>query len=458
MFSCITIHRSFGRAIAVAACGLLLSGAGQVIHAQGVLQRMKDRAKEKVDQKAEEKGNAAVDKVLEKVECVIGDKECINSAKDDGKQVVLTDKEGTPLPEKTPAKQAGSPMNASSTADAPPAAPVAAWSNFDFVPGEKVLFAEDFSKDRVGNFPQRLDLQNGNAEVVTWNGKAWLRVTSAMQFRIKLPQTLPDRFTVEFDAIVPWNGMAFSTEHVVTKAEQQIATEGLGAKAYVYLSGTDVGVARGPEGAGGSMIDPKKVLPGFLAEDDAHFSRPVKVRLQVDGKYVKMYLDEVRVANIPNADVARGKDITFLWHSPGVEPNGPAPMISSLSINAGGQPLYDALLANGRVATQGIFFDTGRDVIRPESGATLKLIGEMLKEHADLKLMIEGHTDNVGAPASNRSLSDKRAAAVKAYLQSNFGIDASRLSSSGLGDTKPAAPNTTPEGRQQNRRVELVKV
>jgi OOP family OmpA-OmpF porin len=351
------------------------------------------------------------------------------------------------------------PLRARAQVDSePPPKPAAAWANFDFVPGEKVLFAEDFSKDRVGNFPQRFELANGNAEVVQWKGKTWLRVTSAMQFRVKLPQTLPDRFTVEFDLIIPWNGMAFTTEHVKTESDQQIGSEGLGEKAYVYLSGTEAGVARGPEGAGKSMVDPRTVLTDLFAEDAQGFSRPVKVRVQVDGKYAKVYLDEARVANIPNAEFARGKEMTFLFHTPGVEPGGPAPLLTNLSINAGGQPLYDALLAKGRVATQGIFFDVGSDHIRPESAPTLQMIGDMLKAHADLKLTIEGHTDNTGTAAANKALSDKRAAAVKAYLTSTFGIGAERLASAGLGDTKPAAPNTSAEGRQQNRRVELVKM
>lgn len=81
----------------------------------------------------------------------------------------------------------------------------------------------------------------------------------------------------------------------------------------------------------------------------------------------------------------------------------------------------------------------------------------MLQEHADLKLTIEGHTDNVGNAQSNRELSEKRAAAVKAFLAATYGIDAARMTATGLGDQKPIAPNTTPEGRQQNRRVELVK-
>lgn len=81
----------------------------------------------------------------------------------------------------------------------------------------------------------------------------------------------------------------------------------------------------------------------------------------------------------------------------------------------------------------------------------------MLTEHASLRLLIEGHTDNTGVAASNLALSQKRAEAVRALLTTSYGIDPSRLSANGLGQTVPAAPNTTPEGRQQNRRVELVR-
>jgi OmpA-OmpF porin, OOP family len=95
--------------------------------------------------------------------------------------------------------------------------------------------------------------------------------------------------------------------------------------------------------------------------------------------------------------------------------------------------------------------------LRPESTPTLKEIADMLAAPPDLKLTIEGHTDNVGAAAANQTLSEKRAAAVKAYLVGTAHVDASRLASKGFGATKPVGPNTTAEGRQNNRRVELVK-
>src|SRR6185437_6276426 len=93
-----------------------------------------------------------------------------------------------------------------------------------------------------------------------------------------------------------------------------------------------------------------------------------------------------------------------------------ATLFGNFRVASGGKKLYDALAEKGRVATQGIFFDTGSDRIRPESTPTLKEITAMLKDHDDLKILVEGHTDNVGQAASNLALSEKRAAAVRAYL------------------------------------------
>src|SRR5205807_7118793 len=118
--------------------------------------------------------------------------------------------------------------------------------------------------------------------------------------------------------------------------------------------------------------------------------------------------------------------------------------ISNIRIAASDKSLFDALNASGRVSTHGILFNTNSDAIRPESAPTLQEIGDMLKQHADLKLTIEGHTDNVGSAAANQTLSEKRAAAVRQYLITNAQIDGSRLASKGLGATKPAASNDTP--------------
>jgi OOP family OmpA-OmpF porin len=119
--------------------------------------------------------------------------------------------------------------------------------------------------------------------------------------------------------------------------------------------------------------------------------------------------------------------------------------------------LAKALRDTGAVALRNILFDTGKATIKAESAAALSAIVELLKNDASLRLEIQGHTDNTGTPAANRSLSQQRAEAVRDYLVTKGGIAAARLTAVGLGDTKPVAPNTDDAGRAQNRRVELHK-
>ncbi len=117
--------------------------------------------------------------------------------------------------------------------------------------------------------------------------------------------------------------------------------------------------------------------------------------------------------------------------------------------------MYDALNKDGFMALQ-INFDTGKSTIRAESMPIVDQIAALMTAHADLKISVEGHTDNVGAPASNKALSEQRAkAVVDAVVQK--GIPAGRLSAAGWGQDKPVADNRTEEGRARNRRVEIVK-
>ena len=88
---------------------------------------------------------------------------------------------------------------------------------------------------------------------------------------------------------------------------------------------------------------------------------------------------------------------------------------------------------------------------------TLNMVVKVMKDNPDLKFEIDGHTDNTGTPAHNLTLSQQRSQAVMAQLII-MGIDATRLTTKGLGDTKPIADNSTLEGKANNRRVEFVKL
>ena len=118
--------------------------------------------------------------------------------------------------------------------------------------------------------------------------------------------------------------------------------------------------------------------------------------------------------------------------------------------------MFEAINKDGFIALY-INFETGKSEIKPESAPIIEQIAEMLKQNPDLKISIEGHTDNVGAATSNQTLSESRAKSVMTALVSKE-IAASRLKSKGWGQTKPIADNNTDEGKAKNRRVEIVKM
>jgi outer membrane protein OmpA-like peptidoglycan-associated protein len=117
--------------------------------------------------------------------------------------------------------------------------------------------------------------------------------------------------------------------------------------------------------------------------------------------------------------------------------------------------ILDELNKSGHIALY-INFATGKSEIKPESQPIIDQIAEMLTANPDIKVGIEGHTDNVGAPASNQTLSVNRANSVLTAVAAK-GVSKTRMTAKGMGQTKPIADNATDEGKALNRRVEIVK-
>jgi outer membrane protein OmpA-like peptidoglycan-associated protein len=112
----------------------------------------------------------------------------------------------------------------------------------------------------------------------------------------------------------------------------------------------------------------------------------------------------------------------------------------------------------GRVAVYGIYFDTGKSELKPESGPALVEIGKLLQQNPALKIYVVGHTDMVADVATNLKLSQARAQSVVTALVTQQGIASARLIAYGAGPYAPVASNKTEEGRARNRRVELVEI
>jgi outer membrane protein OmpA-like peptidoglycan-associated protein len=131
------------------------------------------------------------------------------------------------------------------------------------------------------------------------------------------------------------------------------------------------------------------------------------------------------------------------------------PMEDEVTIDAAA--LNQGISETGKIAVYGIYFDSGKSVIKPESKPTIDEIIKMLQQNPKLKIFVVGHTDSDGSVESNMKLSSDRAAAVVKALTEN-GISASRLKSSGVGPYCPVESNHTDEGKAKNRRVELVEM
>jgi len=428
-------------ALALALAGFLCPPAADA----QIWKKLKDTAKSAAERETLAKAD---EMVTQAVRCVFDDVPCIRRAQEAGQDVELTDESGEVIVD-----EAGQPVSDPAAAakqvegkDGSERPGTGAWANYDFVPGERVLFAEDFSNDTVGDFPRRMTLVRGNWEIVEWQGRRLLRNTGprGAAITIDLRETLPERFTIETEVHLPHHNQRLGV--ATAKPERPLYhTKPIDTNHFQI----------GPNGTG-VMGGRQSEVESLTRVPDTFDKELTPVRIMVDGGYAKVFVNEQRVANVPNARFNRGGTV-HIENTYFADEKHPM-LLGAIRIAAGGRDLYSALEAEGRVSTQGIYFATNSDRIRPESTPTLKEIGDMLKAHPGLRISIEGHTDAAGEDAYNQQLSERRAAAVKAYLVQSHGIDANRLETAGHGESNPVGDNATPEGRQQNRRVELVKL
>ena len=343
------------------------------------------------------------------------------------------------------------------------------YSKFDFEPGEKILVVEDFSQDAVGDFPDKWNT-NSTGEVQTIEGKdgKWLSVTKKGVYLPEFINNLPDNFTLQFDLVCSEKNTAYSGDfelgiYAIPNPAKQFASLGFSTpKNGVNLNfnpggGSEHGLTRSYV-----LSDNTQIMNNEVEQRDWVTKQPdkrtVKISIWRQRQRLRVYMNEEKVWDIPRA-FENGKNYnSVLFDLNGNTIEGDRFLFSNIRLAVGAPDTRNKLITEGKFSTTGILFDVNSANIKAESYGTLKDIADVLKDNATVNVKIVGHTDSDGDAALNLALSKKRSEAVKAALATEFGIDATRMQTDGMGATQPAAPNTTAAGKAQNRRVEFIKM
>lgn len=422
------------------------------------------KIKDKAEQKAEEKTDEAIDKGLDDAE-----KKATEENSDENEEV----KQKKSNTETEEAMEETSPKKRVNE-DEPKKSDVSlkSYSKYDFVPGEKVLFFEDFSQDNVGDFPARWNT-NGTGEVVTTNvypGK-WLKAKNGSLYVPDFPKPFPENYTIEFDMVYnspeddffgQVNFCLISTEGTNDYMQHAYAYGGSGKTSgdvEVYLNKEAYSrflisnYVNSGESAGVTSELTDNILEGKIG-------KIVRVSIAVQKQRFRIWFDDKKMFDLPRFMTPASYDVfkMGLWHFNDEKQDAYEVLFSNVRFAVGAPDMRNKLLTEGKLITHGITFDSGSDKIKPESYGTLKEIAGVLKENSDLKVKIIGHTDSDGGDAANLELSKKRSAAVKNTLTQEFGIEASRMETDGKGESEPVSENSTPSGKANNRRVEFIKL
>ena len=199
---------------------------------------------------------------------------------------------------------------------------------------------------------------------------------------------------------------------------------------------------------------PRDAWVGIVPSSVPHGDEPTNDRSNVGYRYLERKVEGTLDFNAP----AAAGSYDFRLHSTDSDGQEIASVSFSVLEHVNAEAIAEQLVAHGRVPLYGIQFASGQATVGESSSPALAEVGQLLLRDKALRLRIDGHTDDRGNPALNQALSERRANAVREYLIATFGIAASRLSTTGSGDTRPMASNETDAGRAQNRRVELVRL
>lgn len=434
-----------------AAVTLLYSAVPVAVQAQSILNKIKGRAEQTATQKVLNETDKAVSKGIDKA---------IESTAAGGK----TSESGGKPPADGEFAVSGSDTTVNSKAS------IQAFSRYDFVPGDSILYANDFSGEAIGELPTGWN-SNGSAVIVSLSNipGQWLRMAQRTVVLTDNEQPFGPDFTVEFDMVLQYDfkgwlppsfqfGLLASGNESTTS--NKLLSDPKGEKSfYVEVS---------PLADAGNLVleSYEKYIRYFNNPPTRNplvrqwYGKVSHVAIQGQKERLRIWVDGEKLYDVPKGIPKAGafNQLYFQLSSSPYNDEQIGVYFSNIKIAKGLPDTRHKLVEEGKFSTTGILFDTGSATVKPESAGVLKAIAAVLTQHPDIHVRVVGHTDAVGDDKANLELSARRAVAVSEVLQAEYQIDGARLETDGKGEAEPVADNQTPAGRAQNRRVEFIKL
>ncbi len=326
----------------------------------------------------------------------------------------------------------------------------------DFTPGNITIFEDQFTKDNPGDFPAQWDT-NGSGDIAMINDQKWMRLSGKSKYIPLTDETLPENYTIEFDLFTNGLDGKTSSEAFLTLLIED--NKGFTRSKDWCMAEISVCQFIGNRGVVEKVVKGKRQIRNEIGKD---YRKAIKgashIAIAVNKTRMRVWLNENKLVDVPRL-VPENADVFKLAVRGLRDPDGVDEIyISNFSMTKTGEDNRSKLLTEGRLTTNSILFESASATLKDSSFTTIREIASVLEENPKVNIKIIGHTDADGPDDSNRTLSRKRADAVKKMMTSAYGIDPSRISTDGMGESQPVASNTTKEGKALNRRVEFIKL
>jgi outer membrane protein OmpA-like peptidoglycan-associated protein len=306
-----------------------------------------------------------------------------------------------------------------------------------FVPGDKTIFFDDFTDMTADDAPPHFKVRGAAPQLQAAGAIRQLTVTQRGSLFPNIT-ALPANFTFEAEIKADAKNRAIAILILSSKNKQILQLGTTASPKQVDL------VA--------SLRSPYQELGRKRAP--LNWDEPVKLAVWVQNRRIRVFTNGEKQLDFNQVEMPPIDSVEFAHDFYGANQ---AIGYRTVRFAESTPDFSEVIASSSRFVTHGILFDTDSDRLKEESAPVIQSIARGIEKNPDLRLLIEGHTDSTGDAAHNLDLSKRRADAVKSVLVTQFKVDATRLTTAGLGATRPTASNDTLLGRSRNRRVELVK-